>query len=76
MTPAQQSAQALHDQLQAASRTLRRCDCGSAVVMAYHPGATFIHCLREKKTVAASPDWSPDELAREWNTKKPASRYD
>jgi hypothetical protein len=65
------NAQALHDQIQSASRSLRRCDCGSAVAMAYHPGCTFIHCIKEKQTKAALPDWQPDELARRWNQRLP-----
>lgn len=52
-----------------AKRTLKRCQCGSAVVMAYEPGATFIRCLAEKKDVAVLPDWQPAELAEEWNRK-------
>ena len=50
-----------------AKRTLKRCTCGSAVVMAYDPGVTFIRCLGEKKDVMALPDWSPTELAEQWN---------
>lgn len=61
----------LHNQIRAATRSLRRCDCGSAVTMAYTPGCTFIHCLAEKKDVAATPDWNPDELAGAWNRREP-----
>lgn len=53
-----------------AKRTLKRCACGSAVVMSYDPGCTFLHCIAEKKAVAALPDWQPAELAEEWNRGK------
>lgn len=50
---------------------LRRCECGSAVVMAYEPGCTYLHCLRERKTVAAVADWNPKQLHDQWNENKP-----
>lgn len=61
----------LHAEIKAAARSLRRCDCGSAVTMAYHPGCTFIHCMAEKKDVAATPDWDPTGLAARWNNRAP-----
>lgn len=48
---------------------LRRCGCGSAVVMTYEPGCTFIYCLAERKSVLALPDWCPAEVNSEWNAK-------
>lgn len=65
------TADQLHDEITTASRSLRRCDCGSAVAMTYHPGCTFIHCLKEKETKAALPDWAPAELAHLWNERLP-----
>ena len=62
MTPNQLSAE-----LSQVSAGLRRCECGSVVVMAYEPGCTYIRCLAEKKTVAILPDWNPSALAIEWN---------
>lgn len=50
---------------------LRRCGCGSAVVMAYEPGCTYLRCLAERKTVAAVPDFNPRELHDQWNESKP-----
>ena len=50
-----------------ASNSLNRCKCGSRAVMVYHPGCTYIHCIKESKTVFALPSWCPTELAREWN---------
>lgn len=57
-------------ELEKASASLIRCDCGSAVSMAYHPGCTFIRCLAEKTTKMASPDFHPTELAKMWNERK------
>ena len=73
MTPTPETSQAQaaerFDRLRAASRSLRRCQCGSKVVMAYEPGCTFIRCLAERKDVATAPDFSPEQLAGEWNVK-------
>ena len=66
MTP-----EALTDEFRAASRSLNPCPCGSPVVMAYEPGATYIHCLAESKTIAALPDWAPTELAQQHNLPRP-----
>ena len=49
---------------------LRRCECGSAVVMFYEPGCTYLRCLAERKTVLAVPDWNPKELSDQWNEKQ------
>jgi hypothetical protein len=46
---------------------LRRCGCGSATVMVYEPGCTYLRCLAERKTVAAVPDFNPKELSELWN---------
>lgn len=61
------TAQAIQHELEAASRGLKRCSCGSKAVMKYEPGCTFIHCLKENATVLAAPDWCPTELAEKWN---------
>lgn len=52
---------------------LRRCECGSAVIMRYEPGVTRISCIGERKTVAAWPDWCPDDLAAFWNSGRKGS---
>lgn len=52
------------------SAGLRRCECGSVVVMAYEPGCIYIRCLAEKKTVMAEPDWNPSGLAGRWNDRR------
>ncbi len=65
--PSTMSTDDLISQLAQASAGLRRCRCGSRVVMAYEPGCTFIRCLAERKTVSALPDWQPKELAEAWN---------
>ena len=61
------TAQAIQHELEAASRGLKRCSCGSKAVMKYEPGCTFIHCLKENAAVLAAPDWCPAELAEKWN---------
>lgn len=61
------TAQTLEQELTTASASLKRCRCGSKVVMHYRPGCTFIHCIGEKTPVLAKPDWQPTELAKEWN---------
>lgn len=49
---------------------LRRCGCGSAVVLRYEPGCTSVYCLRERKDVFGLPDWSPVEVHKSWNDTK------
>lgn len=56
------------DTIHAINQTLSRCACGSRVVMRYEPGVTYIHCLTENETKAATADWEPEQLAREWNS--------
>ena len=71
MTPAQQSAAALAAELDAASKSLNRCPCGSKTVMLYTPGCTAIHCIAERTVKASTPDWNPTTLAQQWNQMTP-----
>lgn len=50
---------------------LRRHSCGSAVVMRYEPGCTFIYCLQCLCSVYAVADWEPGECHSGWNTLSP-----
>ena len=72
-TPHSKATILLHEELTMASAGLRRCECGSVVVMAYEPGCTYIRCLAEKKTVMAEADWNPKRLAERWNGKNETS---
>lgn len=49
---------------------LRRCGCGSAVVLTYEPGSTGIYCIRERRHVFALPDWQPKQTHDQWNEKQ------
>ena len=55
-------------EIRKASRSLKRCPCGSAVVMHYDPGCTFIHCIGERSHKMAIHDWNPTDLADQWNS--------
>lgn len=46
---------------------LRRCGCGSSVVLTYQPGMTAIYCLAEKSFVFGLPDWCPRSVNEQWN---------
>jgi len=61
------------DTIHLINQSLARCRCGSRAVMRYEPGVTYIHCIAENETKAASGDWEPERLAREWNVKVEAS---
>ena len=53
--------------LETASKSLHRCQCGSRVVMEYEPGCAYIDCVQEAKTFDAIADWNPERLATRWN---------
>ena len=64
------TAEKLNEVFANEAKQAHRCyDCGGKVLLRYAPGCTFIHCFKEGRSVAALPDWQPEELAQEWNEK-------
>ena len=62
-------ADQLFEELKTASRSLRKCDCGSAVFMQYQPGVTQVICLKEREAKDGVPDWDPKGMAEQWNNR-------
>jgi len=67
MKTSEEEHRELWRELGTASMSLEKCECGSKAVMGYHPGCTFITCIKEGVTKLCGPDWCPGSLAREWN---------
>jgi len=67
MKDSQIESRELYEELEKASHSLERCDCGSRAVLRYEPGCTTIACIREREVKMSGPDWCPSQLAREWN---------
>ena len=49
-----------------AEKTLKPCKCGGHLLIRYQPGVTFVACFK-CGVVAKSPDWSPREVAKNYN---------